>query len=65
MIGVIVSIVAIIVITGAIIIYLKFKASNKVADQVPEFSSASDASHNDKGKSDEKQREMIEVHNIT
>lgn len=56
MIGVIASVVGLIVITGAIIIYLKMSANNKVAEQLPEFSSASDASHNDKAKSDEKQR---------
>ncbi len=65
LIGVIASVVGLIVITAAIIIYLKVSANNKVTEEVPEFSSASDASHNDKGKSEEKQREMIEVHNIT
>lgn len=67
LIGVIASVVGLIVITGSIIIYLKYSANNKVADndKLPEFSSASDASQGDKHKSDEKQREMIEVHNIT
>jgi hypothetical protein len=64
LIGVITSVGALIVITGAIIFYLKKRASNKVASEVPEFSSGSEASH-DKGKSDEKQREIVEVQNIT
>lgn len=64
LIGVTTSIGALIVITAIVIIYLKKRAVNKVAEEVPEFSSGSEVSH-DKGKTDEKQRETIQVQNIT
>lgn len=66
LIGVLCSVVGLIAIVGGIIFYLKKQASNKVADEVPEFSSGSEASH-EKGKEKEKepQREIVEVQNIT
>jgi hypothetical protein len=64
MIGVIASVVGLLVIVGVVITCLKRQANNKVVDEVPEFSSGSEASH-EKGKEEKPQREIIEVHNVT
>lgn len=58
------SVLGLIAIVGGVIFYLKKQASNKVVDEVPEFSSGSEASH-EKGKEKELQRETMEVQNIT
>ena len=64
MIGVIASVVGLLLIVGVIIIFLKRQASNKVVDEVPAFSSGSEASH-DKGKEERPNRATVEVHNFT
>jgi hypothetical protein len=53
MIGVITSVVALILITGGIVFYLKRTTNNKVTDVIPEFSSGSEPSH-EKGEKVEK-----------
>jgi hypothetical protein len=64
MIGVITSVVGLILITGGIVFYLKRTANNKVVDDIPEFSSGSEVSH-EKGEKVEKKRDILEVQNIT
>ena len=64
MIGVIASVVGLLLIVGVIIIFLKRQATNKVVDEVPPFSSGSEASR-EKGKEERPNRGAIEVHNVT
>jgi hypothetical protein len=65
LIGVLCSLAGLIAIVGGGIFYLKKQTSNKVTEEVPEFSSGSEASQ-EKGKEKEQpQRETVEVHNIT